>query len=474
MIETHTGPAFGPAPVSFRGRYSPRPMMFAAAVVVATSATVTQVSDPVQAELAALRAELAEFAQSQASDALTTERAAEIRSTVRDALAHASSRASLQGSGATAGYDNGFFMSSADGNFSLCVGALEQVRFVWEFDTQSDMGFENRRNQLHFGGHMFDPSWAYRVVFNYSPYTTPYGEDANTFTLADASITKQLGSGFGVVTGQYRTPFTRATLVGDGVQLMADYSPMDYDFSAGYQQGIMGTWGSDSVRAMVSVGNAIGATNSSWTSGTDISAVPPVFGDNAETFNGAARVEWLVAGGWVQFEKETSFRGESFGMLLGAAYLRSDSSGSGNYDVESAGDLVDGFTADATVMFGGANLSVVYAYRNGKEEDTPTSIEIGEDEYGFSIQGGAFLTDSVEFWGAWNYLDVFRGDRVQGSYIQSGFNWYLHGNGCKLTAQVCVPLEADGRAANQLYQRGAFGEMSNFDTSFLTQLQFMF
>ncbi len=449
-------------------------MISLVSVVVATSVTVTQSSDTVQAELAALRAELAEFAQLQASDALTTERAAEIRATVRDALADASSRTSLQGSGATAGYDNGFFVSSADGNFSLRVGVLEQVRFVWEFDTDADMGFENRRNQLDFGGNMFDPSWAYRVVFNYSPYTTPYGEDANTFTLADASITKQLGSGFGVVTGQYRTPFTRATLVGDGVQLMADYSPMDYDFSAGYQQGIMGTWGSDAIRAMVSVGNAIGATNSSWTDGTDTGVAPPIFGNNAETFNGAARVEWLVAGGWVQFEKETSFRGESFGMLLGAAYLRSDSSGSGNYDVDSAGDLVDGFTADATMMFGGANLSVVYAYRNGKEEDTTTSIELGEDEYGFSIQGGAFLTDSVEFWGAWNYLDVFRGDRVQGSYIQSGFNWYLHGNGCKLTAQVCVPLEADGRAANQLYQRGAFGEMSNFDTSFLTQLQFMF
>ena len=132
--------------------------MFAAAVVVATSATVTQSSDSVQAELAALRAELAEFAQLQASDALTTERAAEIRATVRDALADASSRTSLQGSGATAGYDNGFFVSSADGNFSLRVGVLEQVRFVWEFDTDADMGFENRRNQLDFGGHMFDPS----------------------------------------------------------------------------------------------------------------------------------------------------------------------------------------------------------------------------------------------------------------------------------------------------------------------------
>jgi ElaB/YqjD/DUF883 family membrane-anchored ribosome-binding protein len=78
-------------------------MISVVSVVVATSVTVTQSSDSVQAELAALRAELAEFAQLQASDALTTERAAEIRATVRDALADASSRTSLQGSGATAG-----------------------------------------------------------------------------------------------------------------------------------------------------------------------------------------------------------------------------------------------------------------------------------------------------------------------------------------------------------------------------------
>jgi len=117
-------------------------MIMTAAVVVATSAAVPQSSDPVQEELAALRAELAEFAQLQASDALTTERATEIRATVRDALADASSRTSLQGAAATIGFDRGFVMTSADGNLSLRVGVLEQVRFVWEFDTDADMGFD--------------------------------------------------------------------------------------------------------------------------------------------------------------------------------------------------------------------------------------------------------------------------------------------------------------------------------------------
>jgi hypothetical protein len=444
------------------------------AFIVHLCLAIPQSGDSVESQLASLRADLAALSQAQAGQILDAERASEVRAIVRDALADSATRTSLQSGGATVGFDRGFFVTSADGNFSMRVGILEQVRFVWEFDTDADMGFENRRTQMDLGGHMFDPSWTYRVVFNYSPYTTPYGEVANTFTLADASITKALDDGFGVVVGQYRTPFTRATLVGDGVQLMADYSPMDYDFSAGYQQGIMGTWGNDAVRAMVSVGNAIGALNSSWTDGSDLGASPPVFGNNAETFNGAARIEWLVTGAWSQFEKETSFRGESFGTLLGLAYLRSDSSGTGNYAVDSAGDLVDGFTADATMMFGGANLSVAYAYRNGKEEDTATSIEPGEDEYGFSIQGGAFVLSDIEFWGAWNYLNVYRIQPVQGSYIQAGVNWYLHGNGCKLTAQVCVPLEADGRAANGLFQGGAFGELSNFDTSYLTQLQFMF
>jgi hypothetical protein len=349
-------------------------------------------------------------------------------------------------------------MSSADGNFSLRVGVLEQVRFVWEFDTDADMGFENRRNQLDFGGHMFDPSWAYRVVFNYSPYTTPYGEDANTFTLADASITKQLGSGFGVVTGQYRTPFTRATLVGDGVQLMADYSPMDYDFSAGYQQGIMGSWSSDMFKVMASIGDAINTTNNSWAQSPN---------GAAGSFNGAVRVEAKLNGSWSQFNKETSFRGEEFGLLVGAAYVHSDS------ETTAYTSPYNAFTVDATAFFGGANLAAAYTYANADQYSAVVSN--GQDLWTLTVQGGLFVTDAIEAFGAWNYFD---GDINTTSFLQFGANWYFAKNGCKWTTQIAIPLDGDSTFAPADSTAWGWspsgGATAGDDPSFLTQLQFMF
>jgi hypothetical protein len=143
------------------------------AFIVHLCLAVPQSGDSVESQLASLRADLAALSQAQAGQILDAERASEVRAAVRDALADSATRASLQSGGATVGFDRGFVVTSADGNFSMRVGVLEQVRFVWEFDTDADMGFENRRTQMDLGGHMFDPSLTYRVVFNYSPYTTP-------------------------------------------------------------------------------------------------------------------------------------------------------------------------------------------------------------------------------------------------------------------------------------------------------------
>jgi len=146
---------------------------FVAALAGGCLATSAMAQSDALAQIAELRAQLAAVQAQAGNNTLTEERANEIKSIVRDTLADADTRTSLQGGGAMAGYDNGFFMSSADGNFKLKLGVLEQVRFVWQFDDADTMGFENRRTQLAFGGNMFDPSWTYNVVFNYSPYSSP-------------------------------------------------------------------------------------------------------------------------------------------------------------------------------------------------------------------------------------------------------------------------------------------------------------
>jgi hypothetical protein len=422
---------------------------FVAALAGGCLATSAMAQSDALAQIAELRAQLAAVQAQAGNNTLTEERANEIKSIVRDTLADADTRTSLQGGGAMAGYDNGFFMSSADGNFKLKLGVLEQVRFVWQFDDADTMGFENRRTQLAFGGNMFDPSWTYKVVFNYSAYSTPYGEESGEMELADASVTKTLDGGIGITAGQYRTPFTRATLVGDGKQLMADYSPVDYTFTAGYQQGIMGSWSSDMFQVMASIGNGLGQTNGQWSDDDT----------NATNFNLAVRAEAKLAGSWSQFNKETSFRGEEFGLLVGAAWLDSD----GNSGDELIyGDNSNAFTVDGTAFFGGANLALAYTYADSN----------GDSGWGFSAQGGVFVTDGIELWGAWNYIDG--ADLPIGSWLQVGGNVYFAKNGCKWTTQVNIPLNDNDAASEEYLREGAWGLDSNGDTSVLTQLQFMF
>ena len=70
-------------------------------------------------QIAELKQELAQLKQENSQDWLTEQRSAEIRGIVQDVLADADTRTSLQSSGAMAGYNNGFFLASPDGNFSL-------------------------------------------------------------------------------------------------------------------------------------------------------------------------------------------------------------------------------------------------------------------------------------------------------------------------------------------------------------------
>ena len=83
------------------------------------------------AQINQLKAEIASLKAAQGDQWLTEQRAEQIRGVVQDVLADSSTRSSFQGAAATSGYDNGFFLSSADGNFKLKINALEQVRFTW-------------------------------------------------------------------------------------------------------------------------------------------------------------------------------------------------------------------------------------------------------------------------------------------------------------------------------------------------------
>ena len=93
-----------------------------------TSADVSY--EDLQQRLDAAEAKITELSASQNAEWLTEQRAEQVRGLVQDVLADADTRASLQGSGMTAGYNNGFVVSSNDGNWMLRVNGLMQQRWV--------------------------------------------------------------------------------------------------------------------------------------------------------------------------------------------------------------------------------------------------------------------------------------------------------------------------------------------------------
>jgi hypothetical protein len=428
---------------------------------------------------------------------------------VQDVLADSSTRSSFQGAAATSGYDNGFFLSSADGNFKLKINALEQVRFTWgngwgadtnaaggNNDVNNQWGFENRRTQVFFSGNVVDPSWKYLVGMAYDSQPDPYvrNQGPNSafygpvegpqFQLYYAQITKDLGDGFSVTVGQQNAAFTlQSQLFNAGMTQMGEYSVFEYAFGLGQQVGISAKWEKDMVRVMGGYYNAAYTPGGSSTS----------YSWNAQNNQSVAltgRAEVKMAGSWDQFSKESSFKGEEFGLVGGAGIFWQNARAMN--DQPPYGFAPVGITVDANAKFGGFNLIAQVLWQNSYAFENPDA-----STWAFNLQGGAFLTEDLELFGAWNYNNIGYNlgggataqDGVASNYLQLGANWYFAKNNMKLSVIGTIPLNTNastqgadslGGASYGLINVDGTGSastpLSSFGSNFglVVQLQLMF
>jgi hypothetical protein len=365
------------------------------------------------AEVANLKAQIAEMKNSQGDAWLTEQRASEIRGIVTDVLADADTRSSLQGSGAGAGYNGGFFMSSADGNYSMKLNVLEQVR--WTFNNRNDAGtgedqtwgFENKRTRLTFGGNMVDSTWSYKVAY-YFAYTNDVEFDADGAVLADAFVSKDMGGGLSFTVGQFKLPFSGEYGTDAGNLQFNDYSTISNAFADGYGQGLMLSYSADAFRAAVAYVNALSQVDADWGAGSP-----------SDEFALTGRAEFKLSGTWDQFNNAMSFRGEEMGVLIGAGLNWADSNTAGDGDVFGA-------TVDVTVDFGGANVMGAFYWDNNDDA-------VSENPYGFTLQGGVFVSDDVELVARYEYGDLDTNlDSNDFSTLTFGANWYMAQNTAKL------------------------------------------
>lgn len=392
------------------------------------------------AEIAALKAEIASMKNAQGGEWLTEQRASEIRSIVTDVLADAETRSSLQGSGATSGYDGGFSLSSADGNYSMKVNVLQQIRWTYnDRDTPAagedqTWGFENKRTRLTFSGNMVDSTWSYKIAyyFGYSNNVEGFGETSLAFVdangngtveagelglgtaaggLADAFVTKDFGNGFSLSVGQFKVPYSAESSLDAGNLQFNDYSTVSNNFANGYGQGVKFGWSSDMFRVAASYTNSIGQTNTSWGVGSP-----------ADEYALSARGEFKIAGDWNQFASGSA-GGKDFGAVVGVGVDWSDSND------PAQGDTF-GITVDGTVDFGAGNVSLAIF------RDDNDGVAAGENPWGFTLGGGVFVTPNkdIEVVARYEYgnADIKGITDNRFSAMTLGANWYLAKNAAKL------------------------------------------
>jgi hypothetical protein len=357
---------------------------------------------------------------------LTEQRAQEIRNLVQDVLADADTRASLLQSGMTGGWDKGFFLASPDGNYRLGISGQIQIRYVYNLQDDNDVdgddhrqGFEHRRAKLEFKGHVVDKTWRYEFQ--------PVWSRTGAGSIENIYVDKDLGNGWSVKFGQFKGPLLHEELVSSKRQLAVDRSIVNESFNQDYNEGVQVAWRGDTIGAYAM-----------WHDGMGNTGVTPAPGlGNSGNDNTAAtafdvewammgRVEWVAAGDWKQFDDFTSWKGDQFGLLVGAA-ANWESSEYGT----TAGPEVESLTltADASVEFGGANLFGAFIYRN-----LDNDAAIDADQIAFVIQGGIHVVpDDIEIFGRFEWGDADLADEEELTVVTVGVNKYFNKHNLKWT-----------------------------------------
>jgi hypothetical protein len=369
-------------------------------------------------------------------------------------------------------------LSTRDMNNSTVNGTAAADSFNNQGVAKAAYGFEVRRAKLEFSGHISDPSWQYAATLAYQQFFGANGAGSNNAgTAAGGGVTqgdngnaavmgfenlyvkKDLGNGFSVQVGQFKSPFLREWLVSSKYQLAAERSLVETLFSTGWTQGIQLNWNNDMLRVMASYNDGANNANLGSISGTNVNgfntATPPAASNGGVGFSQWAftgRIEAMLSGNWAQFDNLTSMRGEGSGILVGGGinWQRGGQQGAepyaSNVPANSNGDgEFFSWTLDATWDLGGANLYGAWVM------NTSYSLPGGASDinsYGIVVQGGYFITDAVELFARWEWMSTAHtnagtaNDNVADSDVTAntpnnafvnnigtiGANWYMSKN----------------------------------------------
>ncbi len=339
------------------------------------SAQAEQSADQqVQAELKALKAEIAELKAQQNESWLNERRAEEVKTLVRDVLSDAETRSSLMDSAVTAGHNGeNFFISSEDGAFLFVPSGYVQTRYVANFrdDTTDDPsltnapvgagiigsdddgtdGFSLRRAKFQGHGHIFGP----QLRYYFSLAQGDDGRDGRRSTIfEDYYVEYDLGDdigmpGLSIRGGRFRQPFLRENIIDASQQMAVERSLVNEVYNVDRSEAIMLAYKQDMWRAMLSFSNGTDGDGSEFDNDGGGLGSSGVFVANDENGNATvdagetvgfvplggfvgaagagagvdfaltARVDVKLMGEWDQWDDFQAWDGEPMAVFFGAA-----------------------------------------------------------------------------------------------------------------------------------------------------------
>jgi len=344
-----------------------------------------------------------------------------VRALVAEMIADAESRSSLLQSGGTAGHDGNFFLSSADGNFTMKMSGQLQTRYTYNFNDENPpiddtvSGFNLPRTALRWEGQIFgDFGYAIQGLYNRA---------GGGFTLEDAYMSTEVGDGMTLYWGQGRTSFLTEDSLYETKSLAVDQSVVNSVFGQGRSQGIALAGQEEDWSWEVAFTDGFRSAN------TD-------FGASTADYAITGRVDFKAAGDWSQFEQFTSARGSEYAAKIGGAVHFQD----GPDTPVSDGVSIFGYTVDAMAEGDGWNAFAMFV--GTTTDDDGTGLDT--DDFGWLIQGGVFVDDDWELFG--RFEQVFAdSDRVNDddfSAFTVGANYYIHGQAAKFSIDLSWYLDA--------------------------------
>jgi hypothetical protein len=371
--------------------------------IAATSrANLARLLDEANVRLDALEARRdAELARQHRLDAARTE---EIRALVHEVLTDADERASLLSAGATAGYDDAFFITNSDGTFLLEMNGQVQLRWVLNRqnnarDDDTRWGFENRRTKLKFSGHVLTPRLEYSM-------TAAFNRESGTARREGMWLAYQVTDELAIRAGRFRSPLLREEAVSSKRQLLVERSLIQRTFRQRRTTGLGLRWQSDSFRAFAAV----------------MDTSEGLFDE--ENWLLSTRVETLVEGSWKSLKDFSSFPDDEPVVAFGAGALYEERNrGAGDPD-----STLVRWTADASVELGGATFLAAIVGNHFDEDGAPS-----RDQYGVVIHGGYFFGDDWEIFGRYEWGEA-DGQVENLSVATVGLNRYFDGHRLKWTA----------------------------------------